>query len=311
MTQEHHHPDRRKKKRLGLKITIGVMLLLFLGGGAYAFSVYHSIASTLDKTHQPLSVQTDKRIINLAEKDPFSVLLLGIDKREGDRGRPDSLILLTVNPHEESIKMVSIPRDTLTEIEGQKTRDKLNHAYTYGGTDLSIKTVEKLLDIPVDYFLEVNMDGFKDLVDAVGGVSVNNTLEFSYGGEHFPLGDINLNGEEALRYSQMRHEDPNGDFGRQERQRKIIQAFIKEAAQVKTLANYGNILEAIGNNVKTNFTFDALKSIQANYMDARHNVEQIQVNGRGQETDGVYYYHIAEQEKQKLTDALKKHMLIE
>lgn len=255
--------------------------------------------------------ESEQRVVNLAAGDPISILLFGVDQREGDRGRPDSLILLTANPGDKSIKMVSIPRDTYTEIIGKGIKDKINHSYTYGGVDMTIKTIESFLDVPIDYYLEVNMDGFKDLVDSVGGVTVNNTLDFFYDGTDFPVGQLNLNGEEALKYSRMRALDPQGDFGRQERQRKIIQAFIKEAVQIKTLTNYGSILEVIGENVKTNLTFEEMKEIQANYSETRHNLEQIQINGSGKEEKDVYYYIVPEEERAKLSETVKKHLEIQ
>jgi LCP family protein required for cell wall assembly len=309
--EEEHKSPKHKKKRLGFKITIGVILLLILGAGVYGFSVYNSVARTLKQTHQPLHrSESEKHVVDLTKKDPISILLLGVDQREGDRGRPDSLMVLTINPADQSVKMVSVPRDTQTEIIGKGTMDKINHSYTYGGIDMTVKTVESFLDIPIDFFVEVNMDGFKDLVDAVGGITVNNTLAFTYGGFDFPLGPVKLNGEKALRYSQMRHLDPRGDFGRQERQRKIIQLIIKEGASAKTLAHYGNILDAIGNNVKTNLTFDEIKVIQANYKEARHHFEQIQINGSGKEVEGVYYFFVPEDERTKLSKTLKEHLTI-
>lgn len=309
--QEHISPSPKKRK-LGFKITLIVIFSLILGAGAYGFSVYNSVAGTLKNTHEPLNrSESEQRVINLAAGDPISILLLGVDQREGDRGRPDSLILLTANPGDQSTKMVSIPRDTYTEIIGQGTKDKINHSYTYGGVDMSIKTIENFLDIPIDYYVEVNMDGFQDLVDAVGGVTVDNTLDFFYNGTDFPVGKLELNGDEALKYSRMRALDPQGDIGRQERQRKIIQGFIKEAVQIETLTNYGSILEVISKNVKTNLSFGELKDIQANYSKTRHNLEQIQINGSGKEEKGVYYYIVSEEERTKLSKTLKKHLDIQ
>ena len=311
MDQEHKSPSPKKRK-LGFKITLLVISSLILGAGAYGFSVYNSLAGTLDKTHEPLNrSESEQRVINLAAGDPISILLFGVDQREGDRGRPDSLILLTANPGDKSIKMVSIPRDTYTEIIGQGTKDKINHSYTYGGVDMSIKTIENFLDVPIDYYVEVNMDGFQDLVDAVGGVTVDNSLDFFYNGTDFPVGKLELNGDEALKYSRMRALDPQGDLGRQERQRKIIQGFIKEAVQIETLTNYGSILEVISKNVKTNLSFVELKDIQANYSKTRHNLEQIQINGSGKEEKGVYYYIVSEEERTKLSKTLKKHLEIQ
>ncbi|WP_316571714.1 LCP family protein [Neobacillus sp. YIM B06451] len=303
---------KTNKRKKGFRITLILILLLFAGAAVYGYSVYQSIATTLKNTHEPLDrPKNDQRQIDLAKQDPFSVLLLGVDQREGDRGRPDSLMLLTVNPDEESIKIVSIPRDTYAKIIGKGVEDKINHAYTYGGVDMSIKTIEHFLNVPIDYFIAVNTNGFQELVDAVGGVTVNNTLDFSYGKFHFPVGQLHLNGAEALKFTQMRHLDPKGDFGRQERQQKVIQAFIKEAATVKTLANYRSILEVIGNNMKTNLTFNEMKKLQENYSKTRNNLERIQISGNNLKKDGVYYFEVPDEEREKLSQMLNEHLKIE
>ncbi|MGG0590890.1 LytR family transcriptional regulator [Priestia megaterium] len=303
--------NRKSKKKKGFKIALGIILLLILGVGIYGYSVYSSVANTFNRTHEPLSRdKSDKRStgVNFEKQDPISFLLLGVDERKGDRGRSDSLIILTVNPKDKSMKMVSIPRDTRTEIIGKGTKDKINHAYAFGGVDMSIKTVENFLDIPIDYYVQVNMESFKDIVDAVGGVTVNSPFAFKQNGFAFSKGQVSLNGEQALAYSRMRHEDPRGDFGRQERQRQIIQAVIDEGASVKSLTNYGTILDAIGNNVKTNLTFDQMKDIQANYKEARDNLEQVQIDGSGEKLNGIYYYEVPESERTKISNMLKEHL---
>ncbi|KSU87019.1 LytR family transcriptional regulator [Priestia flexa] len=314
MEQERRRKKRKSKKKKGFIIALSIVLVLILGIGVYAFTVYNSVASTLNRTHEPLSrTKSEKRTeqVNFSERDPISILLLGVDQRGADKGRSDSLILLTVNPDNQSVKMVSIPRDTRTEIVGKGKEDKINHAYAFGGVDMSIKTVENFLDVPIDYYVQVNMEGFQDIVDAVGGVTVNNTLDFTYEGQHFAKGQLQLNGEDALKYSRMRYEDPRGDFGRQERQRQIIQAVIDEGASVKSLTNYGSILDAIGDNVKTNLTFDEMKDIQTNYKDARHNLEQIQLDGSGSKaSDGIYYYHVSETERTEVSNLLKEQLNI-
>ncbi|MFP7484964.1 LytR family transcriptional regulator [Priestia filamentosa] len=310
---ESRAKKKPKKKRTLLKTIIIIFILLILGGLGFAYYMYHSLASTLDGTHQALHRKVSEKRdegVKFSEKDPISILLLGVDEREGDRGRSDSMILMTVNPDTKSMKMVSIPRDTRTEIIGHGTTDKINHAYAYGGVNMAVDTVENFLDVPVDYYVQVNMESFKDIVDAVGGVTVNNSLDFTYDGVHFKKGQISLNGEEALKFSRMRYEDPRGDFGRQERQRQIIQAVIKKGASFNTLANYGDILDTIGKNIKTNLTFDNMKDIQSNYKEARHSLEQLQVSGEGQKVDGVYYYVVPETEREKLATELKEHLNI-
>ncbi|MEH6949013.1 LytR family transcriptional regulator [Bacillus sp. JJ634] len=305
--------EKRKKKKKKWPKIVGIAILLFiLAGGAFAYNVWNVLNKSVNSMYTDLDRNSEKRTneLELTKQDPFSVLLLGVDERDGDSGRSDSMIVLTVNPELKSVKMLSIPRDTRTEIVGHNTTDKINHAYAFGGTNMSMDTVEHFLDIPIDYFLEINMDGFKDIVDAVGGITVQNNLDFTYGNVHFAKGTIKLNGEEALKYSQMRYEDPNGDFGRQERQRQIIQAVIKEGANISSLANYGDILDALSKNIKTNLAFDNMIDIQKNYREASTNVEQMTIKGQGTKMDGIYYYIVSEEEQQKAQTQLKEHLAI-
>ena len=301
----------KKKNRKWLKILIFSFVFLFVIVGAYVFSVYNSLSNAVDTMHEPLErAKSDKRTKELSFKkaEPFSVLLMGVDEREGDRGRSDSLIVLTVNPNNNSVKMLSIPRDTRTEIVGKGIQDKINHAYAFGGVDMSIATVENFLDIPIDHYVQINMEGFKDIVDAVGGVTVQNDLNFTYEGVHFPKGELTLSGEKALKYSRMRYEDPRGDFGRQARQRQIIQAVIKEGASLNTITNYGDIFQALGSNVKTSLKFDEMVTIQSKYKAASKDMEQEQVKGNGSKIDGVYYYIVPEEEQNRIQTLLKEQL---
>lgn len=297
-----------KKKRKWLKVTGIILLILAIAAGAYSYTVYNSLKSAVETMHQPIErKQSEKRQepVTLEEKDPFSVLMLGVDERQGDRGRSDTIIVLTVNPNSNSVKMLSIPRDTRTEIIGKGKEDKINHAYAFGGIPMSMDTVENFLDIPIDYYMQVNMEGFKDIVDAVGGITVQNDLDFTQDGFHFPKGEVNLNGEKALSFTRMRHEDPRGDFGRQLRQRQIIQGVIKEGASVSSLTNFSNIFAALGKNVKTNLTFDQLMDIQKNYKDAGKNIQQMEIKEQGTKINSIYYGLVSPEEKQRVQTELK------
>jgi polyisoprenyl-teichoic acid--peptidoglycan teichoic acid transferase len=305
----------RKKSRTWVKVLGILFLLLLIGGGAYAYSIYHSLNKAVDTMHSPIERdKSDKREkeVQFTDKEPFSVLLLGVDERENDKGRSDSMIVLTVNPDKKSVKMLSIPRDTLTEIVGKGTKDKINHAYAFGGVEMAMDTVENLVDIPIDYFVQINMEGFKEIVDAVGGVKVNNDIHFTYEGYTFPEGELELSGKKALAFSRMRYEDPRGDFGRQLRQREVIQAVIREGASVSSLWNYDNIFDALGNNVKTNLKFEEMVDIQKHYKSASKDIEQIQIkNGEGTKIEGIYYYVIPDEELNEIQSTLKEHMELE
>jgi polyisoprenyl-teichoic acid--peptidoglycan teichoic acid transferase len=297
----------KKKKKTWLRVTGIVLLLLIIGIGVYAYSVYSSLTTAVETMHHPVDRKSDKRTeeVSLQEKEPFSVLLLGVDQRKGDKGRSDTIIVLSVNPKLNSVKMLSIPRDTRTEIVGKGTVDKINHAYAFGNEEMAMNTVENFLDIPIDYFVKINMEGFEDIVDAVGGITVNNDLDFSQGGYHFPKGQVTLDGKKALAFTRMRHEDPRGDFGRQLRQREIIQGVLREGASLSSLTKYQSIFAALGNNVRTNLTFDQMMDIQKNYRSAAGNVEQMTIKGGGTKINGIYYYIVPQEEKQRIQSELK------
>lgn len=299
--------SNNNKSKKWLKITGIILLVLLIAGGAYGFTVYNSFKNAVNTMHEPIERKhSEKRPepVELVEKDPFSVLMLGVDS-QSDKGRTDTIIVLTVNPNTNSAKMLSIPRDTRTEIIGKGYDDKINHAHAFGGVEMAMDTVENFLDIPIDYYMKVNMEGFKDIVDAVGGVSVNNTLDFSVGQNHYPVGEITLTGEEALPFVRMRYEDPNGDFGRNTRQRQVIQAVIKEGASVSSLTNFSDIFKAIGDNVKTNLTFDQMVDIQKNYKTAGGNIQQMEIKGAGTKINGIYYLQIPQAEQQRVQNELK------
>jgi polyisoprenyl-teichoic acid--peptidoglycan teichoic acid transferase len=298
---------QKKKKKKWFWIFATFICVLLLGSGAFLYSIYNQVEKTVETMHEPL-LNKEKRKIEFTKREPISILLMGVDERRGDRGRSDTLILITVNPNTKSMQMVSIPRDTRTEIVGKGIKDKINHAYAYGGMEMTIATVENFLDIPIDYYFKVNMEGFKDIVDAVGGVTVHNDRAFTYEGVTFPKGEITLDGEKALKYARMRKQDPRGDFGRQDRQRQIIQAVIDKGASIQSLAKYDDVLFAIGENVKTNMTFDEMMDIQKHYKDARQHLEQFHVNGNGKKINGTYYFIVPDEERMALSKKLKAHL---
>lgn len=234
------------------KWLVGIVIVFVLGVSGISFSMYNSFKSNIEKTHVNINRDLSKQRIekvNFERKDPFSILILGIDGRSGEIGRSDTIVVITVNPNSKDTKMLSIPRDTYTEIVGRHSRDKLNHAYAFGGMRMSMDSVEHLLNIPIDYVGEINMDGFSDMIDAVGGITVNSTRAFDQNGYHFQKGTNKLNGKSALAYVRNRHDDPEGDFGRQERQRQLISGIIQRASSMDGLLNYHDIFKSLGNNV--------------------------------------------------------------
>ncbi|MCD8501159.1 MAG: LCP family protein [Bacillaceae bacterium] len=299
------------KKKVWITIA-SVFGAILLGIGGYGLYLYNSVTSTIKDMHEPIDRDT-RRVseVNLNEKEPLSFLLLGIDAESSDRGRTDTIVVLTVNPRTKSMKMVNIPRDTRTEIIGRGFDDKINHAYAFGGAKMSIETVENFLDIPIDHFVSVNMEGFKDIVDAVGGVTVNNKFSFKQGPFTFDEGPVQLNGDAALAFVRMRKQDNRGDFGRNDRQRQVIDAIIKEGAQFSSITRAQDILQALGTNVKTDLTLDQMVKIQSNYKEARHSSETLEISGSGQTIDKIWYFIVPEEERLRISNELKEHLEIQ
>ncbi|WP_028783962.1 LCP family protein [Thalassobacillus devorans] len=284
--------NKIKWKRIMLVLLTGIGVTIIAAGSYW----WNLAATTFTNIQEDIErKESEKRLeeISFEEHDPFSVLLMGIDEPEGEHDpyqRSDAIILVTVNPSQKSTQMVSIPRDTYTEIVGHGKKDKINHAYAFGGTKMTIRTVEHFLNVPIDYFIRVDMEGLADMVNAIGDIKVTNELDFKYKGVHFEKGSLQLNGEEAVAYSQMRKDDPRGDFGRQERQRKVISGLINKGASFSSITRVEEILNAIEDNVRTNLSLKEIWNIQSNYKDALHSVKQHEIKGEDGEMDETYYY---------------------
>lgn len=296
------------------------MVLLVIG---YFGKIYIDIKQAADNSYESVERISDskrKKYVDYEEGDPFSVLLLGTDSGDygrEDQGRSDVLIVATVNPQNKTTTLLSIPRDTYTDIIGKDKKDKINHAYAYGGVAMAMASVENLLDIPIDHYAQVDLKGIKEIVDLVGGIEVNNKFSFKYGSTEFPIGKLTLNGEEALQYSRMRYDDPNGDYGRQERQRQVITGILNKVRSIDTLANYDNVLQILGDTFKTDFSWQTIISLFENYRVALTNIDSCQLLGEELIGDGVTgelgisYQKIGEDELLKVKKNLKEQLNIQ
>lgn len=311
---ELNKSEKQPKKKRALKIFLIIVLILFIALGVFVWKIYSDVAGTTEKIHKDVETEEIRESsVDISKKDPFSVLLLGVDTGldRTEKGRSDTMMLMTVNPNTNVSTIVSIPRDTRTEIAGYGTIDKINHAYAFGGTSMSVNTVQNMLSIPVDYFVEVNMEGLQDIVNAVDGVQVTSPLTFSHDGYSFVEGEsATLDGKAALAYSRMRYEDPNGDNGRQERQRQIIQATVEKISSLSTISNYQDILGSLENNMQTNLEFSDMMKIFNNYRSAAKNIQQEQLEAEGATIDGVYYGIVSDEEINRVTELLKEQLEI-
>ncbi|MBX8921678.1 LCP family glycopolymer transferase [Enterococcus faecium] len=310
---------RRRRKSRGKKIfliILAVLIVLVLAIVGVGAKLYLDLSHSIEKTYESVERTQGERTkpVDLDKQESFSVLLMGIDTGDlgrVDQGRSDTMMVATVSPEDKQTTIVSIPRDTYVDIVGRDTKDKINHAYAFGGVAMAMDTVQKYVDIPIDHYVSINMKGLKELVDAVGGIEVNNDLTFSQDGYDFTIGKITLNGDQALSYSRMRYEDPNGDYGRQERQRKIVEGVAKKVLSLNGVSNYQSVLNALESNMKTDMSFDEMKKIALDYREAFGTIKQDQLQGEGFMQDNISYQKVSDQELDRVKKEIKDQMNLE
>ena len=329
----------KKRNNNGLKIFVSILAILVIGILGYIYSIYANVKDSMDTAYTPVEVETFRTsntgtVADSSEDEesrtnagamtpselleagePVSILLLGVDTGDlgrTEQGRSDSMVVVTINPHTQKTTLLSIPRDTYTEIVGYGTSDKINHAYAFGGTAMSINTVQQMLDIPIDFYVMVNMAGIQEIVDAVGGITVESPLTFNQNGYDFVQGTNQLDGEAALAFARMRYEDPAGDTGRQGRQRLVIEAVIRKLATPETLLNYQAVLKTLSANMQTSFQLSDFYTLQnQDYLGAVGNIEQQQLGGTGDMMNDIYYNFVDEAELTRVRDLLQIELELE
>lgn len=304
---------------------LGVMTLSLLAVGAYLFTAYNFSTQELSKTFKDYRGGVTSTAI--VDTKPFSILLMGVDTGKGERvdqwqGQSDSMILVTVNPETKTTTLTSLERDILVDIydehgEPTGTQTKLNAAYAYGGAPMAIKTVEGLLDLKIDYYMQINMQGLVDLVDAVGGITVTNAFDFPIRIDEWepeytssvPPGTHKVNGEQALVFARMRYDDPEGDYGRQRRQREVIQKILHQLLGLNGLASHQRILQAVAKNMQTDIalTRETLPKLLA-YKDAIANLQTYQLHGQDVMLDETSYQAVTAEHLLETQNRIKREL---
>ncbi|MBN7276476.1 LCP family protein [Lactobacillus acetotolerans] len=307
---ELHSKDYKKKSRV-LAWIISIIAILVVAAAAYSTYVYFKTKNAVDHT-----CDTNNRVeVKNGEfngKKKFAVLLMGTDTGALDRtekmGNTDTIILAVVNPEKKRYTLMSIPRDTMAQMVGsnQFRVEKINAAYSLGGARMSMASVSKLINVPIKYYALVNMGGIMKMIRYVGGINIRPTLSFEYGGYIFKKDKLtHMGGAGVLAYSRMRYDDPQGDYGRQQRQRQVITTLIKKAVSVSTLSNLDSILSSISGNVRTNLPFNALQQIAVNYRGSAKTVKNDYLHGTTAEIDDASYQVQSTKELQRVSDYVR------
>ena len=315
----------RKGHKMNVRLSIfcvTVFLLVFgIGFGFFFTQGLQTVTQELDKTFEVSeAIAGDETAIE--KKKPMTILLMGVDTGSDERpddwqGNSDTILLVTINPETKRMSMTSLERDLMTNIEGQG-KVKLNAAYPAGGVELAISTVQKMLDVDIDYYALINMRGLMSLVDAVGGIEVTNHFDFPISiaknepitTAEIPPGTHRINGEQALVYSRMRYDDPDGDYGRQKRQREVIQKLLAKLLSLESIDRYKPILSAISHNMKTNMELGETSTLISllSYKDSMANISSYQLGGNGVMVDGVSYQVASVEDVLEAQNRIKKEL---
>lgn len=301
--EKHHFHTPRWMKWL-----IWLLIILVAAGGFYEYHKVHKMATGV------FSNGDGKISKKLQQGKPVSVLAMGTDvgalNRGNKGGNTDSIELFTINPKTKRITMTSIPRDTLVRVETDDGADfvKLNAAYSIGGPKQTVKQVSELLDVPIDYYAVINMGVLKKVVNSLGGVEVDNPFAFTYEGHHFKKGKQHLTGNEALKYSRMRYQDPNNDYGRQRRQQQILSSVIAKFKKSGSISSANKIMDAVGDGVKTNIPIDDIATLYGNYHAAMNNVSTYHFQGQDAMIDGVAFQIASPKEINRVSKLVRKEL---
>lgn len=298
---------RKKQPRIGWRIASAVLLLFVLTVSATTGFAFLKFQQTADSFITPLK---GAKKLPLEVMQPVNVLLIGVDERKNDPGRADAIMLLSFNPETKQATSLSIPRDMQVTIKnGEKT--KINHTYAYGGVEETIETVERTFETKVPYYAKINMDGLIELVDAVGGVTVDNPSAFSWNDRRlqkdYAEGKIKLDGLEASGYARMRKQDPLGDMGRQIRQRQVLEAVGMKLAGPDILTNLEEVSRVLKNNFSTNITFSEAAQLAQENQTGFERLKPLKLDGEGYiASDGVWYFFASDQSLQEAKQAIDK-----
>ncbi|QMV42160.1 LCP family protein [Cohnella cholangitidis] len=296
----------RNYRRFKVAILSFFVVLVVLGGAAYAnrgaisawgYDIFLSdkVEASFQDSYQPL---TDRPVTEEPPQveEPFSMLLMGVDARAKERGRSDTLIYTVVRPKDGNVLMVSIPRDTYADIVGKDRMDKITHAYAFGGAEMAVNSVEKLLDAEIDHYATINFQGFIKVVDTLGGI-------------HLPIGKDIVNkdadhekftvkankdsytGVEALNYVRYR-EDAGGDMSRTERNRVFLEELMSRASSLQQWNKIPEVLDIVGDNFSTDLPPVSMNELAKQFLQTGHEIQSYTLKGTGKRmgSQNLWYF---------------------
>jgi len=287
--------NKIKDKKAARKILIisVPIIIIALASMIYFYMQLKKIeVASMPETNQELNINDKAASL---DKEVTNIALLGLDKRsDNETGRSDSIMILSIDRKHNKVKLSSIMRDTYVNIEGHDMT-KINHAYAYGGENLSIKTLNQNFNLNIKDFVTIDFQEMKSIVNSLGGVEIEikdyELQPMKAVGITTP-GKYNLNGEQALAYSRIRYQG-NGDYERTERQRTVLMGIFEKIRSQGAL-KYPSIASSLLPFVKTSLSPEEILNI-GTYIFTSHidTIEQVRFPAesysQGKMINGVYY----------------------
>jgi LCP family protein required for cell wall assembly len=265
-------PKTRHLRRRRILLTVlGVVIVGVLGTAVAGYAYMQSIGNKLNGAFlaDPATQHELTPVSATKPGAPFYMVLMGSDTRAGQpQQRSDTLIIARVDPQNKKIAMISLPRDSRVDIPGFGTT-KINAAATYGGPSLVIKTVKQLTGLPITHYVNLDFFGFRDIVDAMGGVWINIPQKIydrdasAFGSKYatIPKGYQRLDGKLALTYVRARHAFAAGDYARMDNQQTFIKAIAKQALTLSNVFKAPAIINAVASHMSTDMSPEELANL--------------------------------------------------
>ena len=281
-------PRKAKKKR---RIWPWVLMVLVFISAALA-GAYYASNSLLEK---PVEKKQSEELITA--KDKATIMIMGVDERDDDVGRSDTLMIASIDPKTNQASLLSVPRDTRVKIKGHGF-DKVNAAYAYGKEKLSQDTVENLLGVNIDHYIIINTKSFKKIIDAIGGIDIDVPKRMHYedpwdddGGLiiDFQPGMQHMDGAKAVTY--VRYRDEEGDLGRIRRQQDFMRACMDKIVSPAIIPKLPSVIKEVMDSIQTDLTFRQLLEFAGTLKQSKENgLKTDMVPGRPLYIDGVSYW---------------------
>ena len=239
---------RRRLWRPVLVAVAGLLVLALVGVGVYAWRVDRGLTSNINRGID-LPSDADPRPTAVPDTGTLNYVLLGSDSRDPENaadGRSDSIMVVHLNEQRDKAYIVSFPRDMYVDIPGHG-KDKINAAYLLGGPPLTVRTLETLTGVRMDHVALIGLEGFIQLTEDLGGVTVTNKTAFRSHGFDYPKGRITIAGEEALWFVRERKSLPEGDLDRAENQRKVIRAIVAKGLSSEVISDPARFTSFVSN----------------------------------------------------------------